>query len=211
MVQVNVALLSGRSCVNQVYDSFEFTLGFLLLFESRECLDVLIVLFLAKLCLQLVSKLSALNSSEKLSWAVVESSAHLLRLDELLAVGDFRRLRDALVGGSQVTIEHVLCNRVVEELRFLHDETEHSAEVNNIVLLYIDAIDEHRAELNIVESHHKVDKGRLALARFTHNGDVVISFDFQVQAFEDPLLEAGWVAEPDIFEFNRALESLRVD
>ncbi len=152
-----------------------------------------------------------MNSGEKLSWAVVKSSAHLLRLDELLAVGNFRRLRDALVGGYQVTIEHVLCDRVVKELGFLHDETEHFAEFNNIVLPHIDAIDEHCAELNIVESHHKIDKGRLALARFTHNGDVVISFDLQVQALEDPLLKAGGIAEPDILKFNRALEGLIVD
>ncbi len=208
MVQLSVALLCSRSCVDQVSHSFEFTLRLLFFFESGEGLDVLVVLFLAKLLLHLVGKFSALNRSEQLSWAVVESSAHLLRLDELFAVGNFRRLRDALVAGLQVTIEHVLCNRVVEELGFLHDETEHFAEVNNIVFPYIDAIDENRAEFNIVESHHKVDEGRLALARFTHNGDVVLSFDLQVQALEDPLLEAGGVAEPDILEFNRALEGL---
>lgn len=154
MVQLSVALLSSRSCIDQVSHSFEFTLRLLLFFESGEGLDVLVVLFLSKLFLHLDGKFSALNRSEQLSWAVVESSAHLLRLDELFAVGNFRRLRDALVAGFQVTIEHVLCNRVVEELGFLHDETEHSAEVNNIVFLHIDAIDENRAELNIVESHN---------------------------------------------------------
>ncbi len=159
MVQLSVALLRSRSRVNQVYDSFEFTFALFLLFESSECLDMLIVLFLTKLFLHLYFEFSALNGSEKLSWAVVESSAHFLRLNELLAVSNFRRISNALVRGFQVTIEHVLGNRVVEELGFLHDETEHLAEFNNIVFLDIDAIDEDCAELNIVESHHKVDKG----------------------------------------------------
>ena len=47
------------------------------------------------------------------------------------------------------------------------------------------------------------------MAGFTNDGDILSGVDSQVEALEDPLMKASWVAEPYTFEFDLALETFR--
>lgn len=47
------------------------------------------------------------------------------------------------------------------------------------------------------------------MTRFTNNSDSFLSIDRQIKALKDPLVEAGRVTEPNIFELNLAFEILR--
>jgi len=69
------------------------------------------------------------------------------------------------------------------------------------VASHVHTIDQHLAEVWVVELHNKADKRRLALARLAHYSDIVLRIDFEVKALEYPLVLALRVSEPDIFEF----------
>lgn len=49
------------------------------------------------------------------------------------------------------------------------------------------------------------------MAGLTDDSDVVSRVNREVKTLENPLLKAGWVAEPNIPELNFTLESFLVD
>ena len=73
--------------------------------------------------------------------------------------------------------------------------------------LHINAIDKNLTEFRVVEAHDQVDKSGLTLARLTDDGNNFVLGDLQVKTLENPLLEASWVAEPDILELDLTLEA----
>ena len=109
-MQSSVALLASCSGVDQVIDLLESTSLFSFLLEGLQDLDLRVILGLTKLGNNLFLELCTLHSSKQGFRAIIESSAQLLRLNELLAVGSCGSLQDLVIGGFQVAVKHVLSN-----------------------------------------------------------------------------------------------------
>lgn len=143
--------------------------------------------------------------------AVIKLLLKSLAFDKLGRVGDVDRILDFLIGSFHVAVEDIFLDRVVEKCRLLHDEAHSSTKLGKVEVLHVNAIDQHLAEIRVVEAHNQTDKRRLALAGLTNDSDVVLGVDLEVKALEDPLVSARWVSEPNILEFDLSSESCRVD
>lgn len=210
-MEYDSALLLNRPRINKVGNSFELALLICFNNHSLKNLNSSVVLYLTHLCdsFALVRFLDKEILQRKRIF--IECLAEIRALNELLAVSGEGSLVDLGVRGVQSSVKDVLLQVIVEELRLLHDKTKALTELNNVILAHIDIIDEDSAELGVVEAHDKTNEGRLALTRFTNNGDSLFRLNGKVEALEDPLVEASGVAEPNILELNLATEAIRND
>jgi hypothetical protein len=82
----------------------------------------------------------------------------LVGLHKLASICDIDSFYNLFIRGLRVSIEDILADRVIEESWLLHYEADSFSELADVVFAYVDAIDEHRSELRIVEPHDQANE-----------------------------------------------------
>ena len=113
----------------------------------------------------------------------------LFRLhNEVVGVGNARRLLHLLQGGVVHTEGYVVAERVVEKDGLLVDIAYQRAQVVQPEVFHVHAVDEHLALLHVVISRDEVNQCRFAAAALPHQGYGLALLDGEVHVSEHPFL-----------------------
>ena len=128
----------------------------------------------------------------------------VLRLhDEVVGVGYPGRLGYLFVCGTVDAKGNVVAESVVEEDGLLVDVAYQLAQVEDAEFLHVDAVNEHLTLLHVVVAGNQVDKGRLARAGLSDDGNGLALGNDQVDVAQHPLVG---ILETDVAELYLMLE-----
>ena len=123
--------------------------------------------------------------------------------DELLALRDFERVPELVVGRVLLAVAQVARDGAAEQERLLRDEADLAPEVVAVHVADVDAVDEHRAAGHVVEAGDEVDERRLAAARAADDRRGLARRGRERHAAQHGVLGAR-VAELDVAELDVA-------
>ena len=119
------------------------------------------------------------------------------RLDEVVGLRGLRRRPDLLVARLGPAEADVLGDRRAEEERVLVHDADVPAQVGQLQVAHVLAVDEHGAAARVVEPRHEIGQGRLAAASVADERDGVAGRDLEAHASQHRPVD---VAEPDVVE-----------
>ena len=130
------------------------------------------------------------------------------RRDEVVGLRGPRRRAHLLVGRLGLAEADVLGNRRTEQERVLVHDADVAAQVGELQVAHVLAVDEHRAAAGVVEARHEVGERGLAAPRVADERDRLAGRDLEAHASQYRPVD---VAEPDVVEGDRARGACDLD
>lgn len=156
-VQAVGTLLISCSYIELVDKGSEFTEFFLFDIDFFKLFQFLIELSICPFFYQCVFVSRFLHSIFEWHNVVIKSFLKFFWLNENSRICNLASINNLLIWSCLFTIKNVLLYRVVKQSRLLHYQSHSFPQHFDVILLYIDTVNQNLAEISIVKPHQKTN------------------------------------------------------